>query len=121
MSAFNKAPGHHIDGLQVLATGEQVAADSLVIPLAAIPETDNTGAEADPADGDIRKVVFALTDLIYRIMTSAKWAGADDPPQKIRVQRQQPIYDGAGVSTVTVTADITVGELPAGSREVAAE
>lgn len=97
MAAFSGAPGTHISGLEYKTAGQTVTADSVVIPIAAIPEL--TAAEADPTTGDIRKFLFAFLEAFHQIVLASAWADADDVPANYRSSKSTTPNDADDTAT----------------------
>lgn len=87
----------------------------ITVPLATFPEL--TAAEADAADGDIRKIAFAIVDKLYAVYNATAVA---DRPTKMRITRGTSANDETGVMVRSYVFTFDT-EVAAGGMEVADE
>jgi hypothetical protein len=101
--AFNKSPQTWIPGIEYVASGGAVPANSLVIPMSSLPEL--TAAELEGADADIRRILFAINDAVY-----AAWNGKPtaDRPARMTLARQTTVNDTLGTTTRNYTSSFIV-------------
>ena len=90
-----------------------VVGTDVVFPIASIPEM--TAAEAAAADGDMRKVLFAICDKMYEVYNALATA---NKPTKMTIYRSTSTNDLTGAVTKTYQFVFNVG---VGSVEVVAE
>lgn len=83
--AFDKTPTTHIPNWSEDGT-------NITVPLASFPQL--TAAEADAANGDIRKIAFALADKLERIFAAMAVA---DRPANMAITRNTTTNDVTGV------------------------
>jgi hypothetical protein len=89
--AFNPAPNTWI------ADWSEDETD-ISVPIASFPEL--TAAEADGATGDIRKIVWAITEKLYQEFNSR---AAADRPKKWTMSKSASVNSTTGVITNTIT------------------
>ena len=90
-----------------------VVGTDIVFPIASIPEM--TAAEAAAADGDMRKVLFAICDKMYDVYNALETA---NKPTKMTIYRSTSTNDITGAVTKSYQFIFNVA---VGSVEVAAE
>jgi hypothetical protein len=101
--AFNKSPQTWIPGIEYVASGSTVPANSLVIPMSSLPEL--TEAELEGANADIRRILFAVNDAVYAAWNSKPTA---DRPARMTLARQTTVNDALGVTTRNYTSSFVV-------------
>jgi hypothetical protein len=111
--AYNKSPQTWIPGIEYVASGGAVPANSLVIPLSSLPEL--TATELEGADADIRKIFFAVCDAFYKSWNATATA---DRPTKMTVSRSTSVVDAVDSTTRNYTMSFTI---VSGTVEVAPE
>ena len=92
--AMNLAPGHWLDGFELLAASGTATAQSIAIPLAALPGL--SAAEANATTGDIRKVARALVAALYAAYVAED---ADDRPSQMTVGRSTSVDEQTDITT----------------------
>jgi len=102
-------PQTHITGFALVDGGSDVPGTGsdkyLLIPRTSIPQLDV--ADCDEEDGDIRKVVFALCEMIYQVYAAMATA---DRPTKWASYRSPGTPDDDGIRTPTYTNQFTVAD-----------
>ena len=122
--AFEKRPQSHITGLVIVAASGAVPAsptgDWLLIPRSSIPqlttaECDATTPSTPETTGDIRKVAFALQDMLYQVYANMAVA---DRPVNWKSYRSPGTEDDDGNATRSYTNQF---EISVSAVEVKAE
>jgi hypothetical protein len=80
--AFSAVPTNWLAGIEYKAAAAAVTANSLVIPLTALPLL--TSSEITGGSADIRKIYIALADALYNAYEAK---AAADKPQQMQVVR----------------------------------
>ena len=81
--------------------GYTYADDSLVIPIAALPQL--LEAEADPTTGDIREIAFGLIEQLYQAQQALDSA---DRSAKLVIRRSSTIDQITSAATFTYTITV---------------
>lgn len=91
--AFNPAPSAWFAGYSSSSANDTITFQTNEGVTPSFPELTNL--EADPTNGDYRKVLFAIMEEIYR-----KWSltAAADRPQRINITRQSQVNPDNSIS-----------------------
>ncbi len=111
--AMNLAPSHWLPGFELLAANGTATAQSIAIPLTALPGLSDT--EANATAGDIRKVARAIIAALHAAYLGEAEA---DRPQQMEVSRYTNIDESTDTTTRTYNARFVV---EVGEEEVADE
>jgi hypothetical protein len=96
---FDKTPNTWLPGITV-------ENNNLVIPLSVIPELQSS--EVVGSNADIRKVMFALVDMLYNRWNSTLQA---DRPVRMSITRSTQFNDLSGATTRNYTQQFQVSPL----------
>jgi len=94
-----------LDGQHMVGPDATVGDKYLVIPITSIPQLEE--AEVTDEAGDIRKVAFALAELLYQVYAAMP---AADRPANWTAYRTAGAPDDSGVRTPTYTNQFTVAD-----------
>ncbi len=111
--AMNLAPSHWLSGFELLAANGTATAQSIAIPLTALPGL--SAAEANATTGDVRKGARAILAALHAAYLDEAEA---DRPQRMELSRNTYVDDAADTTTRTYQARFVV---EVGEEEVADE
>lgn len=110
----NVQPGTYLNGFSHLSAGAPAPSQGIFIPLATFPNL--TGADIDPINGDIRKLMYDLNRSIFNSLNSFEDPG--QKPLKFNITRATPV----GVNATTIRQSYTTSfDLAITDVDVAAE
>lgn len=104
-------PSTHIAGITVVAADATVpstAGNYLVIPLSSIPKLKADGSEVTDGEGDIRKVAFALVEMLYQVYAAEAHTTR---PEKWSSYRSAGTEEDDGTATRSYTNSFGVNVL----------
>lgn len=91
---FTDIPTDLFPGYEYKAAGATVTANSIVIPLTALPGL--TSGEAHATTGDPRKIIYELNERIYTWFNALP---ADERPSRINVSRSSSVNETTSLLT----------------------
>lgn len=107
------APEMYLSGFSLLSADAPAPSQGIFIPLATF--SGLTAAEADPINGDIRKIVYEFNRLIFAFISDPEVA---NKPTKFNITRATPV----GVNGTTIRQSYTTSfDLAINDVDVAAE
>ena len=92
--AMNLAPSHWLTGFELLAANGTATAQSIAIPLSALPGL--SAAEANASTGDIRKVARAICAALHKAYIEEATA---DRPARMEISRNTSVDESTDSTT----------------------
>ena len=102
--AMNLAPSHWLPGFELLAANGTATAQSIAIPLSALPGL--SASEANASTGDVRKVARAICAALHKAWNEEAEA---DRPAQMEISRHTNVDESTDVTTRVYTSRFNVG------------